>query len=317
MATSQQIKGLLKAHFYKQDERFKTIALQIAASEARNGHVKVAQEYKRIIDDYNLRTSINIEVDEKVKNLVNISLPNMPRRHLIVENDIDETIDKILLEYKSIDKLKEYNLSNRRKLLLTGPPGTGKTMTASILASELKLPLYTVEIDKLVTKYMGETSVKLRQIFNLLYQNKGVYLFDEFDAIGTSRDMDNDVGEIRRILNSFLQFIEQDNSESIIVCATNNPQLLDNALFRRFDDVINYNLPTNNVIKQLIEKTIALYPNKEKKLIDERLLKLAEGLSHSDIVNACEDSIKDSILYDEKLSNKSLYENIKIKRVKF
>lgn len=317
MATSEQIKALMKAHFNKQDERFKTISLQIAASEAKKGHIKVAHEYKKIIDDYNLKNSINMEVDDKIKNLVSISLPNLAKRHLIVDEYIEEKLNRIILEYKNVEKLKEYNLLNRRKILLSGPPGTGKTMTASVLASELRLPLYTVQIDKLVTKYMGETSVKLRQIFNLIYQNQGVYLFDEFDAIGTSRDMDNDVGEIRRILNSFLQFIEQDNSQSLIICATNNPQLLDSALFRRFDDVLNYDLPSKITIKKLIENHLGLYPNKDKKIIDNELLVIAEGLSHSEIVNSCEDSIKDSILYDKKLNKKLLEKNIKDKKIQY
>jgi len=111
-------------------------------------------------------------------------------------------------------------------------------MTAKVLAYELKLPLYTIQGDRLVTKFMGETSAKLRQIFDFLQVNLGVFLFDEFDAIGGKRTMENDVGEMRRVLNSFLNFIEQDTSDSIVIAATNNPQLLDQALFRRFDDVL-------------------------------------------------------------------------------
>ncbi len=91
---------------------------------------------------------------------------------------------------------------------------------------------------------MGETSAKLRQIFDLIEQRQGVYLFDEFDAIGGERSRDNDVGEMRRVLNSFLQFIERDQSDSLIIAITNNKSLLDQALFRRFDDVMLYNLPT-------------------------------------------------------------------------
>ena len=92
-------------------------------------------------------------------------------------------------------------------------------MTAKVIASELGLPLYTIQMDKLVTKYMGETSLKLRQIFESIGNVLGIYLFDEFDAIGADRSLDTDVGEMRRVLNSFLQFIEQDSSESIIVAA--------------------------------------------------------------------------------------------------
>ena len=132
---------------------------------------------------------------------------------------------------------------NRRKRLIEGKPGTGKTMTASVIASEVSLPLYTIQVDKLVNKFMGETSARLRQIFDSMETQQGVYLFDEFDAIGADRSLDNEVGEMRRILNSFLQFIEQDASDSIIIAATNNQKILDQALFRRFDDVLHYDLP--------------------------------------------------------------------------
>ena len=107
-------------------------------------------------------------------------------------------------------RILEHGLAPRRKLLLVGPPGTGKTLTASVLAGELGLPLLQVRLDGLITKFMGETAAKLRQIFDATGRTRGVYFFDEFDAIGSQRGLANDVGEIRRVLNSFLQMIEQD-----------------------------------------------------------------------------------------------------------
>ena len=145
---------------------------------------------------------------------------------------------------------------------IPGGFGTGKTMTASVIASELGMTLYIVQMDKLITKYMGETSVKLRQIFDAIQHNVGVYLFDEFDAIGADRGLDNEVGEMRRILNSFLQFIEADSSESIVIAATNNKQMLDRALFRRFDDVLHYGLPTAEEAGMIAESVIGGYDTK-------------------------------------------------------
>ncbi len=111
-------------------------------------------------------------------------------------------------------------------------------MAASVLAGELGIPLFLVRLDSLITKFMGETAAKLRQVFDSITDMRGVYFFDEFDAIGSQRGLANDVGEIRRVLNSFLQMIENDQSNSLIVAATNHPEILDYALFRRFDDVI-------------------------------------------------------------------------------
>lgn len=148
-------------------------------------------------------------------------------------------------------------------------------------------------MDKLVTKFMGETSAKLRQIFEMIRQHRGVFLFDEFDAIGAERSRDNDVGEMRRVLNSFLQFIEKDESGSIIIAATNTHRLLDQALFRRFDDILQYHLPTSNEIESLLVNRLGPFKGtlKVKVLADK-----AKGLSHSEITQACHDAIKDTIL---------------------
>jgi SpoVK/Ycf46/Vps4 family AAA+-type ATPase len=186
---------------------------------------------------------------------------------------------------------------HRRKILLAGPPGTGKTMTAKVLANELQIPLYTIQMDRLVTKFMGETSAKLRQIFDLIQKEPGVYLFDEFDAIGSERSLENDVGEMRRVLNSFLQFIEQDNSDSLIVAATNNPKLLDHALFRRFDDVLYYERPDFEERKQLIQNIMGTFITSRFEW--KTVLEESEGLSHAEIDHACRDSIKQAILSDQ------------------
>ena len=144
---------------------------------------------------------------------------------------------------------------------------------------------------------MGETSVKLRQIFETIAVNQAIYLFDEFDAIGTERSRDNDVGEMRRALNSFLQFIEQDNSLSLIVAATNNHELLDQALFRRFDDVIHYQLPGDVEIRCLIQNRLGKFLMAD--MFWEKIIKKAQTLSHAEITKACDDAIKEVILCDQ------------------
>jgi SpoVK/Ycf46/Vps4 family AAA+-type ATPase len=196
MATAEQIKSLLRSHFDNDSERFLTISLQVAAHEARQGHVALATEIKSLVD-------------------------------------------------------------------------------------------------KLITKYMGETASKLRQIFEVIARQKGVYLFDEFDAIGAERGRENEVGEMRRVLNAFLQFIEHDKSESFIIAATNNPGILDKALFRRFNDILYYSLPEKDQIIQLIKNRLGTFKGTYK---IEPLTEEIKALSHSDICQACDDAIKDAIL---------------------
>lgn len=298
MATADQIKSLVKAYIDQNDERFKTVVLQIAAHEAKVGHDNFARELKKQIE--NMKTNKTSVIPFTTNPAFEVLMPSHDLSELIVSDEIIDSIHRILNEYRNRNKLYSYGLMNRRKILLGGAPGTGKTFTASIIASELSLPLYVVQMDKLVSKFMGETSVKLRQVFDSIATITGVYLFDEFDAIGADRGLDNEVGEMRRILNSLLQFIEQDYSESIIIASTNNQKLLDQALFRRFDDVLHYTLPDENEIKKLYEHKLASFDSSFK--ITENVIKAAKGLSQAEIVKVCDDVIKHSILNDVKVN---------------
>lgn len=303
MATADQIKGLIKAHLDQDNERFKTTVLQIAAYEAKRGHTKLARDIKMLLEKSNISKSRVIQFNNQ-NHMLLMTTPDVRLSELIVSDEIYDRIKRILNEFTNRKKLKKYGLSNRRKILLEGKPGTGKTMTASIIASELNLPLFTVQMDKLVTKFMGETSVKLRQVFDSIENIIGVYLFDEFDAIGADRSIDNEVGEMRRVLNSFLQFIEQDASESIIIAATNNQKVLDKALFRRFDDVLHYSLPTETEISRLFKNKLGVFspgftPSSE-------LIEKSISLNHAEISRVCDDAIKNAILNDVSITQKDL-----------
>lgn len=297
MVTNEQIKMLVKSHFDTED-RFRTTVLQIAASEASKGKVQFARDLKIILDSERNHKTKNLTLKGFTFNdLISSTLPETKISELVVSPSTISKINRIISEYKNQEKLKSHGLSNRRKILLEGKPGTGKTMTASILANELQLPLCTVLMDKMVTKYMGETSAKLRQIFDDISNCQGVYLFDEFDTIGGDRGMDNDVGEIRRVLNTFLQLIENDSSNSIIIAATNNSRLLDHALFRRFDDIIRYDNPTMEEIKLLILNRLGTF-----KLDSDdysSVIEVCDGMSHAEIVKLCDDMIKNVILADK------------------
>lgn len=183
--------------------------------------------------------------------LVAASYPKTRLSDMVLPDAAKQSLERVVTEYREQPKLRSHGLSARRKLLLIGPPGSGKTMTASTLAGELKLPLLSVRLDGLITKFLGESAAKLRQVFDAMSPTWGVYLFDEFDAIGSDRTRPNEVGEMRRVLNSFLQFLEADESDSLILAATNNENVLDPALFRRFDDVIRYMLPSPEEAQEL------------------------------------------------------------------
>jgi len=299
MATAEQLKSLIKSHFSNETERFYTIALQLAAHEAKKGHTSLAHSIRELIDLERKKGGPKIlRFPLDLKGLVLPEKPETTKNTLVIGSELKERINLVIQEYKQQSKLKSFGLSHRRKIMLIGPPGTGKTMTAKVLAHELHLSLYIIQVDKLVTKFMGETSAKLRQIFDLIEKEHGVYLFDEFDAIGGERSLDNDVGEMRRVLNSFLQFIELDSSDSLIVAATNNPKLLDKALFRRFDDILYYDYPNEDEVKKLILNTLNDF--KPSKLEWKPILNKTKSLSHAEIVLGCTDAIKKSILGNKK-----------------
>lgn len=307
MATAEQIKSLLRSHFDNDSERFLTISLQVAAHEARQGHVALAEDIKSLVEKTKINRTRVITLLPDLGDLILQTDPDTRLPELIVNDSIKTRIKRLLNEHRQKTRIQQFGLENRRKLLISGPPGTGKTLTASVIAGELNLPLYTILVDKLITKYMGETAAKLRQIFELIARQKGVYLFDEFDAIGAERGRENEVGEMRRVLNAFLQFIEHDKSDSYIIAATNNPGILDKALFRRFDDVLYYNLPEKEQIVQLIKNRLGTFIGSYR---IETIAEEINALSHSDICQACDDAIKDAILDGKNKVNKETLINM-------
>jgi SpoVK/Ycf46/Vps4 family AAA+-type ATPase len=301
MASSTQIKALMQSHIDKDDDRFLSIALQVAAHEARNGHGKLAQELKQLVDKAKKKSLDNLPVSiaSGVKDSTGLLITSYPKlrfNDLIVSSNVKGKLERLVKEQKHLSTLKNHGLSPRRKLLLAGKPGTGKTFTASVLAGELNFPLFEVRLDAVITKYLGESSAKLRQIFDAIRDVRGVYFFDEFDALGSHRSSNNDVGEARRILNSFLQMIEQDESNSVIICATNHIEALDHALFRRFDDVVRYELPSNNEIILLFKSRLHSYV--ANNFSWKKLALMSEGLSNAEVTLAANDAIKEMLIHD-------------------
>lgn len=305
MAKADQIKALIRSHAEGDDTRFYTIAMQMAAQAARMGQGRFAQELRELVDRVKAQAKTS-EISRGIKpipmaqprgELAGLLIVSYPKDRLVdmaVDEDLGFKISRILLEQRQREKIRGHGLSPLRKLLLIGPPGTGKTMTASVLAGELGLPLFMVQLDGLITKYMGETAAKLRLIFDAIQSARGIYFFDEFDALGGERANKNDVGEIRRVLNSFLKFLELDESDSLILGATNHVTLLDRALFRRFDNVIEYPLPSLVIAEKVMKARLSLLD--ASSIAWDKAVAATKGLSHADITRACEQAAKNAIL---------------------
>lgn len=321
MASANQIKLLVKNFIAKDERKFLSIVLQIAAHEAQIGHAKLADELRMLVEKAKLVrsnegndkyphvvSSSSVSFNHSASDLFTVSHPTVALPEIILSKNVRSKILRFLDENKNAKKIRQYGLIPRRHILLYGPPGTGKTLTASVIAHELHLPLFTVRMDSLITKFMGETSVKLRGIFDYISHNRGVYLFDEFDSIGSKRTMDNDVGEIRRVLNTFLQLMDEHISDSLIISATNHKDILDNALYRRFDDVIEYELPQKEHLAELIKNKFSSFKIDIDNL--NSLINTSNGLSYSEVAKSCDDAIKLAIINNKKTTTQFDLEEI-------
>ena len=304
MATAEQLKAMLRSYVEGDRERFLTVSMQVAAHAARRGNTNLAKALRDLIDEAKqqsvqprVRPSVPIARPAgELADLVAASYPKIRLADMVLSESPLQSLKRVVIEYRHQTKLRSHGLSARRKLLLVGPPGSGKTMTASAFAGELKLPLLAVRLDGLITKFLGESAAKLRQVFDSMTVTCGVYLFDEFDAIGGDRGRANEVGEIRRVLNSFLQFLEADESDSVILAATNHLEILDPALFRRFDDVVRYGLPSSEQAEELIRNRLNSFQIEDVVWYDVR--QAAQDLSCAEIVQACTEIAKAAVLAD-------------------
>jgi SpoVK/Ycf46/Vps4 family AAA+-type ATPase len=300
--SGDHIKALLNSHASGDDASFYAVAAQIAAQEARRGHNRLAAELKTMIDAARERpvtretagvTPIARPRGE-LSELVSAGYPEVGIDDMVASQELAAQIGEILAEQRQRRVLAERGFDPVHRILLEGPPGTGKTMTAAVLAHELSLPLLTVRLDSVLSKFLGETGSKLRLLFDAVREQRAVYLFDEFDALGAERT-GNDVGEARRILNSFLVFLDQAGPDSVVVAATNHRSILDRALFRRFDMVIHYKLPSATEAREVLRSRLGPM-GKGLGLSSSPLAKQLKGLSHAELVKVAESAAKGALI---------------------
>ena len=293
------VTALVRTHASGDEEAFYAVALQAAAREALQCHHHLAADIKKAVESSreSRRTQLAKVTrlprsQNDVTDLIEVSYPQVSLRDLVIAPDLAAQVVQVIQEQRQRAVLAEHGFTPMHRLLLEGPPGTGKTMTASVISSELSLPMCTVRLDGLLSKFMGETASKLRTIFETVASQRAVYLFDEFDALGGDRG-GNDVGEARRILNTFLMFLEDAGSDSIVIAATNHRSILDRALFRRFDAVLTYSLPDAQQAQSVIRKRLG---SLVKGVRLGGLVSFTEGLSHADLVKAAESAAKSALM---------------------
>ncbi len=304
--SAKHLLALLNSHVEGDEDQFLSIALQVAAQEARQGHIEDAEKLKRLVQKARDRQRMGRPAGGQtpiplarprgdLQGLVESAYPKITLASMVLADDVRARLTRVVRQQHERALLREHGQTPTTHMLLVGLPGTGKTMTASALAGELRLPLFTVRLESLFSRFLGETAGKLRLLFDQIAQIRGVYLLDEFDAIGARRGESNDVGEIRRVLNSVLAFMEEPNStDSLVLAATNHVEILDDALARRFDEVIEYVVPDAAAARAIIERRLGKLKLVSK--LSPDLARALEGLSQGELVRATDAVIKDAIL---------------------
>lgn len=203
---------------------------------------------------------------------------------------VNELLDQVILEREHIDELLEAGLEPARSLIFTGPPGVGKTLAANWLASKLKLPLYTLDLATVMSSLLGKTGTNIKAVIDHAKAAPCVLLLDEFDAIAKRRDDDKDVGELKRLVNVLLQAIDEWPATSVLVAATNHPDMLDPAVWRRFEVSVAFNVAPQQVVKRLLVDA-SIDPN-----VADRLSAVLAGKTYADIQRIITTARKKAVL---------------------
>ncbi len=319
---AELMKRLFKGIFSEDVVSLKKIANTIISEERQLGHGKLAKSLEHISVTEKPRFSI---YGDKANNgnvtgvsalptskrdnsqLVSFVPRELLKHHMVLPSDVEKRLQSIEKEYAARGRLGKYNLSPKRKILLHGSPGCGKTLSAERIAWNLGLPLLKVRFDALLSSYFGESASNLRAVFDYCMREPVVLLLDECDFIAKSRITTQDVGEVPRIVNMLLTLLDEYNAPGLVIATTNLKIQLDEALFRRFDDVIEIPMPQTEEREQLLKMTLSAIPVDAS--IDFRTLaEQMDGYSYANIVLTAQRAAKHSILAGSKSVDRAHFE---------
>lgn len=298
MTSLAQVTALVDAHVSRDDSRFRAVALQIAAHVASRSD-QGADRLRRLVDRQQAVAFVPLP---SASGLLSSPPDLSTLDDMVLAPAVRELLDRLLLEQSRKLDLRAIGLDPARKLLFCGPPGCGKTMAAGAIAHAVGLPMFRVELHGVIASHLGETAGKLSKVFEHVRAMPAVYLFDEFDAIAAERSSlgsESAGAEMRRVVNSLLQFVEDDRSDSLIVAATNHEQMLDAAIFRRFDEVVTFALPTRDEVAALVSRSLVELDEVEVGLLDISAIHGAAaglGIGHADVCAALRRVRKDHVL---------------------
>ena len=214
---------------------------------------------------------------------------------LVLSDHVKDRLQYIIDENTKSDDLYAVGLAPKRTILFCGPPGTGKTLSARVMSNMIGYQFVYVLFDSIISSLLGETATNLRKVFSFVEEGKYVALFDEFDIVGKSRDDPTEHGEVKRVVNNFMQMLDTYDGDSIIIAATNHARLLDGAVWRRFDEILYFDLPNPSQRMAVLEKYLG-YAKHDPNCDLERMMRKTGKYSSADLAQICEDAIRFSVI---------------------
>lgn len=290
---------------------------QLISKLETDGETRAVAKFKKLLSAQtemsltamgNNAKSLSIPVDtESRTTLADIIYPDENNIEVILSKRNADKLDSFILSYKNADKLNDLGIGVSNTLLLYGPPGCGKTKCAYLIAKQLNLPLVIARLDSLISSYLGTTAKNIRNLFEFAQKIPCVLFLDEFDAIAKARDDNNELGELKRVVNSLLQNVDSMSKDSLLLAATNHQQLLDSAVWRRFDYKLEIELPD----KEAISKLIYLFTGHMGTLSEKDVTELSTlffGLSGAEIEELITKSIRNAVIHNHSFDKKNIYE---------
>jgi SpoVK/Ycf46/Vps4 family AAA+-type ATPase len=299
MARSDLLKEMFGSYGRGDHAAFRAAAEDVIRDERRKRHDQLANELQRLLSTVSQPTPLNVSTltplpkgrDEQP--LVRVRSVQLTLEDVVLRRKTSQLLEELVREQRSASILHAHGLRPRSRALLLGPPGTGKTLTGEALAGELGLPFVLVDIATVVSSYLGETARNLASIFDFCTRGSWVVMFDEFDALGKERADESEHGELKRVVTAFLQLLDEFQGRSLILAASNHPALIDNAVWRRFDEVLEFKLPTQPEIATLAGRLLRATRHR---LALQDLAREMKGFSHAEVEIVCRDALRRAVL---------------------
>ncbi|ERL56968.1 AAA family ATPase [Psychrobacter aquaticus] len=304
MASGKVLRQLITAGANGDIESFRKVTEAVIQDERQKQHHLLANDLEKILYGEHLKSEKPLDRNvlplpptdkEQGLPLLDMRHPQRSLEQIIVNKNTHSAIDELIEENRRADLLQSYGMKPSKKVLFYGPPGCGKTLAAEVIAFELDLPLAIVRLDVIVSSLLGETATNLRRVFDFISKNSLVVLFDEFDAIGKERSDSSEHGELRRLVNSVLQMMDAYQGKSIILAATNHQHILDTAIWRRFDETLEFPIPENNLVPEILSLKLRGV-RREFEVEEKEILDLFVNKSGADIERVIRRAIKRMIL---------------------